>query len=210
MSKAFAVVVCLLLGSSVMATEIPLKNADFELPMAGLRIPGWSRTQHAGVRAYVVERDAERFAHGKHSIRMRRTTEQAYGMISQVVQATDLAGKPIELTAKLKTAEVGQKGWVLQMTFLRYSAIIDQVRALPVTGDTGWTEVAITKDAPAGTTAIEIGFLLMDGGTGWADDVHLRTRADSKDEREAGDAKATPAPAPEPEAPVPGKRGPDS
>ncbi|SFN59299.1 hypothetical protein [Dokdonella immobilis] len=185
MSKAFAVVVCLLLGSSVMATEIPLKNADFELPMAGLRIPGWSRTQHAGVRAYVVERDAERFAHGKHSIRMRRTTEQAYGMISQVIEAADLAGKPVELAAKLKTAEVGKKGWVMKMTFLRYSAIIDQVRATPVTGDTEWTEVAIRKDVPAGTTAIEIGFLLLDGGTGWADDVHLRTRAVENDKTDA-------------------------
>lgn len=185
MSKAFAVVVCLLLGSSVMATEIPLKNADFELPMAGLRIPGWSRTQHAGVRAYVVERDAERFAHGKHSIRMRRTTEQAYGMISQVVEAADLAGKPVELTAKLKTAEVGKKGWVMKMTFLRYSAIIDQVRATPVTGDAEWTEVAIRKDVPAGTTAIEIGFLLLDRGTGWADDVHLRTRAVENDKTDA-------------------------
>lgn len=193
MSKAFAVVVCLLLGSSVMATEIPLKNADFELPMVGLRIPGWSRTQHAGVRAYVVERDAERFAHGKHSIRMRRTTEQAYGMISQVVEAADLAGKPVELTAKLKTAEVGKKGWVIKMTFLRYSAIIDQVRATPVTGDAEWTEVAIRKDVPAGTTAIEIGFLLLDGGTGWADDVHLRTRAVENDKTDASTPRTSAA-----------------
>ena len=201
MSKTLAILVGLLLCSSTMAGEIPLKNADFELPMAGKRIPGWSRTQHAGVRAYEIERDAESFAHGKQSIRMRRTTEQAYGMISQVVEAADLAGKQVELTAKLKTAEVGEQGWVLKMTFLRYSAIIDQVRAMPMTGDTDWTEIAIKKEAPAGTTAIEVGFLLLDGGTGWADDVHLRTRADNEDEAEAASAKSPS----EPEESEPGK-----
>lgn len=190
MSKAFVVVVGLMLGSSVAASEIPLKNADFELAMAGKRIPGWSRTQHAGVRAYEIERDSGTFAKGKHSIRMRRTTEQAYGMISQVVEVADVAGKQVELTAKLKTAEVGEQGWVLKMTFLRYSAIIDQVRATPVTGDTDWTEVAITRQAPAGTTAIEVGFLLLDGGTGWADDVNLRSRADDEDEAEVAPAKS--------------------
>ena len=201
MSKTLASLVGLLLCSSTMAAEIPLNNADFELPMAGKRIPGWSRTQHAGVRAYEIERDSASFAHGKHSIRMRRTTEQAYGMISQVVEVEELAGKPVELTAKLKTAEVGEQGWVLKMTFLRYSAIIDQVRAAPVTGDTDWTEIAITKEAPAGTTAIEVGFLLLDGGTGWADDVHLRTGADNEDEAEAASAKSPS----EPEESEPGK-----
>ena len=72
---------------------------------------------------------------------------------------------------------------------------------MPMTGDTDWTEIAITKEAPAGTTAIEVGFLLLDGGTGWADDVHLRTRADNEDEAEAASAKSPS----EPEESEPGK-----
>ncbi len=180
MPKLFILAASLLLATGAMAAEIAVKNADFEEAFVGKRIPGWSRTQHAGVRAYEIIRDAEDPGHGKYSIRMLRTTEQAYGMISQVIESEKLAGKRVELTAALKTAEVGELGWVMVMTFMYHNTMLDQVRATPVTGDTGWKDVVLDKVAPKNATAVEIGFLLLDGGTGWADNVRLRVLDDEK------------------------------
>ncbi len=165
----------LLIAGSALATEIPLNNADFEKPIVGARIPGWSRTQHAGVGAYVVTTDTKDAGHGKSSISMHRTTEQVYGLIMQRVESKDLGGKEIEMSAMMKTFEVGELGWVMVMTFKDHGNILDQVRAEPVVGDTAWKEVVLKKIAPASTNLIELGFLLMDEGTGWADHVRLRT-----------------------------------
>jgi hypothetical protein len=193
MPKLFILSASLLLASGAMAAEIPVMNADFEEAFVGKRIPGWSRTQHAGVRAYEVIRDAEGPGHGKHSIRMLRTTEQAYGMISQVIESDKIAGKRVELTAALKTAEVGELGWVMVMTFMYHNTMLDQVRATPVTGDTAWKDVVLDKVAPKNATAVEIGFLLLDGGTGWADNVRLRTVEDAEKAAESPDQGKKPA-----------------
>ena len=189
MSKFSLLVASLLIAGSAAATEIPLNNADFEKPMVGKRIPGWSVTQHAGLGAYVTSTDSKVAAHGKSSISMRRTTEQVYGLIMQRVQGKDLGSKEIELSAMLKTAEVGPQGWVMVMTFKNYGNILDQIRATPVAGDTAWKEVVLKKVAPASTNTIELGFLLMDGGTGWADHVRLRT-IDQEDKESAAKKSA--------------------
>jgi hypothetical protein len=174
MLKRVLLVAGILVAGSGSATEIPLKNAGFEQAMVGKRIPGWSRTQHAGVRAYDVISDSDDFADGKHSIRMQRTAQQVWGMIMQRVESKDLAGKPIEISARLKTEDVGKLGWVMVMTFRNHQNILDQIRAEPLTGNTKWTEVVLKGIAPANTNAIDIGFMLLDEGTGWIDDVRLR------------------------------------
>ena len=175
MPKILVLAASVLMASSAVAVEIPVKNAGFEEAMKGIRIPGWSRTQHAGVRAYEIARDSDTFSEGKHSIRMQRTTEQAYGLISQQVTAPDIGGQMIEFSASLKTREVGELGWIMVMTFKQHSSILNQVRAEPVSGDTDWTQVVLKAQAPAATTTIDFGFMLSDGGTGWADNVGLRS-----------------------------------
>ena len=181
MLKVVFLATLLLCAASVEATEITLKNADFEQPIVGNRIPGWSRTQHAGIRAYEITNDVASFAHGKQSVRMRRTVEQVYGLILQQVQSDAVAGKEVELKASLKTAEVGEQGWVMLINFMHHNNVIEQFRATPVVGDSDWADVTLRKMAPPNTTAIEIGFMLLDGGSGWVDNVRVRTiDADTK------------------------------
>lgn len=203
MPKILVLAASLLMASSAIAVEIPIKNAGFEEPMIGIRIPGWSRTQHAGVRAYEIARDSDTFSEGKHSIRMERTTEQAYGLISQHVTMPDLGGQMIEFSASLKTREVGELGWIMVMTFKQHSGILSQVRSEPVTGDTDWTEVVLKAQAPAATTTIDFGFMLSDGGTGWADNARLRLVQADGAKSEPAKADAT-----KPEAAKPAKTPP--
>ena len=200
MLKMIFLAASLLSAASAEAVEITLNNADFEQSIVGNRIPGWSRTQHAGVRAYEITNDLETFAHGKQSIRMLRTVEQAYGLILQQVQTDAVSGKEVELVASLKTAKVGEKGWVMLLNFMHHNTVIDQFRAAPVVGDSDWSKVTIRKLAPPNTTAIEVGFMLLDGGTGWVDNVHVRSiDADTKakpDSAVSRDAKTPAKPGP--------------
>ena len=188
MSTFALLISCLLLSSGARAAELELKNPDFEEAMSGTRIPGWSRTQHAGVRAYEVSTDRDNVAKGNASIRMLRTTEQAYGLISQQLDVPELAGKAVELIAALKSEAVGRKGWVMVLTFKNHNDILDQVRA-PVMGDTDWKDVVISKVAPLGANRIDVGFLLLDGGSGWVDNVRLRTVEEVKSGPEVASGK---------------------
>jgi hypothetical protein len=108
----------------------------------------------------------------------------------QQVQSGELAGKPVELNASMKTSGVGEKGWVMLMTFKHYNNAIEQFRSEPMIGDTDWSKVQLRKQAPANTTAIEVGFILLDGGTGWADGVQLQILDDA--ESEAGSSAGKP------------------
>ncbi|MGB0134955.1 hypothetical protein [Dokdonella sp.] len=190
MSRFFLLATILLSSTGAAASDLVLNNPDFEEVMVGNRIPGWSRTQHAGVRAYEITSDTKSVDKGKASIRMLRTTEQAYGLIMQQLETPDLAGKTVELVAALKGENVGKKGWVMVLTFKNHSNILDQVRAKPVTGDAGWADATITRIAPLGTSHIEIGFMLLDSGAGWADNVRLRTLDVDQPNPEAADADA--------------------
>jgi hypothetical protein len=203
MSRLALLAACLAFSTLAPAKDLVLNNPDFEKPMRGDRIPGWSRTQHAGVRAYEVTNDTKSFDKGKSSIRMLRTTEQAYGLIMQQLETPGLAGKTVELVAAVKGEEVGEKGWVMVLTFKNHSNILNEIRAEPVTGTTKWTDLKITKVAPPETTHIEVGFMLLDGGAGWADNVRLRVLDEDKPkaaedaDAEAGAAGTAPAGKPE-------------
>lgn len=166
--------ILVVMSSPVLANEIVLKNPDFEQARKGRRLPGWSMTQHAGVPAFEVGLDAEVAAKGKTSARVRRTEPQVYGYLKQVVEVADLAGKEIEFKASVRTRDVGKKGWVMVMIFTNHGAILDQIRSKPMHGNVDWRKITLVRKAPPMTNRIEVGFMLLDGGTGWADDVSLR------------------------------------
>jgi hypothetical protein len=45
--------------------------------------------------------------------------------------------------------------------------------ATPLTGTTDWRAVRVRVKVPDGTHKISVGAMLLDGGTGWLDDVKL-------------------------------------
>lgn len=168
-----ALAAILLLGCGDGTTEIPIVNAGFEAPVkrAG-EIPGWTVIQHAGPPSYETAIDTKTRSEGAASFRIRRIREQVYGSIFQRVPVANLAGKTVELSAMLKTEDVGDKGWILQLT--QTSGSVDRVSAAPLTGTTDFTRVTLKAKILAGTREVEIAASLRDGGTAWIDAVHLR------------------------------------
>ena len=60
-------------------------------------------------------------------------------------------------------------GWVLLHRRCRAAG----KSAAPLTGTTDWQRRARSREVPAGTHQVSIGAMLLDGGTGWLDDVKL-------------------------------------
>ncbi len=168
------VAAALLLSASAGAAEIRLENPGFEADAnARGRIPGWVFTQHRGTRAYTFEIDGRHATDGQRSIRLERTVEEDYGMIAQRVPGHAYIGQVVESTASIRTQGVGKEGWVLVMSFLEDGAVLWQERTAPLSGNSDWRRVKLQGKVPQRTTDIEVGFLLLDGGTGWADGVTL-------------------------------------
>ncbi len=172
---------CMLLisGCTSHVSEIPLVNAGFEeAGDARNPVPGWRLTQHAGAPAYDMSIDTETAAAGRASFRMRRLTPQFFGEIAQQVAIPEgRGGRSAILSARMKTRDVGRKGWVLVMTIVAATGN-SQVRAEPQSGTHEFTEVSIHAKLPDDARAIEVSALLLDDGTAWLDDVHLRVDVD--------------------------------
>jgi len=155
-------------------TEIALINPGFEdaSPTAG-EIRGWATAQHAGPVSYEMTVDTDVHSQGRTSFRITRKREQVYGQIAQVVPIAAYVGRTIELSAQMKTDDVGADGWQLMLTFTG-GVLNSRHTAAPLTGTQGFREVTIRTPVPAGAQEAEIAAILHDRGSVWLDDVRLR------------------------------------
>ena len=166
----FAALVLAACGAAAAAAAprtLPVVNGGFEQAASADRIPGWTKAQHAGVQAYDMSIDRASAAEGHASFRMRRLREQVYGLLSQTLDVSAYAGKTLELSAKVKTEDVGPGGWVL---FIDAAGGRESVAA---TGTGKWRALKVRLKVGAGTPSVTIGAMLLDRGTAWLDDVQL-------------------------------------
>lgn len=158
---------------------LALSNPDFEeAPSAVSPIPGWELEQHAGrpgERAYTMVLDSTNFRSGAQSLRVTRLLDQVYGLVHQKIRVSgETTGKRLAFSAWLKTEAVGTEGWMLVVNMNAGGSILRQSRSAPVIGSTDWHLENLVIDVPAGTTEIDLGFILLDSGTGWADQATAR------------------------------------
>jgi hypothetical protein len=158
-------------AEAVSGQTVPIANGDFERAASGDEVPGWTLAQHAGVAAYKAMLDRDGAAHGQTSLRFTRTVPQVYGEMMQRLNLARYGGKTIELSAMLKCADVGPKGWKLFIN----ANVPDTLAYSPgVKETTGWQRQSVRLKLPPQIGDVMIGATLLDGGTGWFDDVQLR------------------------------------
>lgn len=160
------------------AQSIKLANPGFEQkPAAGETIPSWRSHQHAGDPAYEFALDSAITAKGKMSFRLKRLHKQDYGALDQIIPARTLIGKEVEFSALIRTQDIGKRGFVLCINVIDATGgIREQFRSKPrLTGTIDeWTPVSVRAKVSSGSREIEVGFLLIDGGTVWADEAALK------------------------------------
>jgi len=176
--KIAAVSLALLAPFAVCAQTVKLVNPGFEQPPKGGEIlPGWCAHQHAGDPSYEFAVDNQVFAKGKNAFRITRLQPQDYGALDQTLPGRDLIGKEIEFSALIQAKDVDKRGFVLCINVIDASGDIrNQFRSQPRTTGTvdKWTPLSVRAKVPSGTQRVEVGFLLIGGGTIWADEATLK------------------------------------
>jgi hypothetical protein len=150
---------------------IPIRNGDFEQAAADGSIPGWFITQHAGANDYEVRIEADGAHAGHGSLRITRIKEQVYGSILQRVPVDQFSGKTIELSAALKSKDVGPNGWKL---FINGNSPNGLKYSSGQTGTNEWQQQSVTLKVTPNIHTVSIGATLIGAGSGWIDDVQLR------------------------------------
>lgn len=152
--------------------KFALENPGFEASADS--VVGWKLTQHAGVDAYEMGVDTSTAAEGKNSFRIKRIVEQFWGMVSQRLPLPMSAGKQIELTAKVKGENLGDRGFIVMLVFRQVSGqYISRMKSKPLTGSGDWQTVKLSGVIPPQTGLIDVSGTLEDEGVAWFDDVNV-------------------------------------
>lgn len=179
MQKWIQYAACLLLlalaGCQSWKSEVlmPFQNPGFEgAGVDGLILPGWEYQEHAGPwhgRAFEVASDSGVGPGNRSALRVTRIHEEVYSFVHQKFRIRpEDAGKKMRFSAMLKTDKVGPTGWKLVVNMVNGSTNLGQFLSMPVTGTSGWSSAVVTGVIPMGATDIDVGFLHMDAGIGWA------------------------------------------
>ncbi len=152
-------------------SALAVVNGGFEQASSDGSIPGWTTEQHAGPVSYemVVDDQGTYADHG--SFRMTRSHDEVYGALTQDI-VVDKAGGVVELSAMLRSRDVGPKGWGLMISIPRLREFSPKL-----TGTSDWQRVTVRATLPPGTSSVTIGVILLDGGSGWMDDVQVKAIA---------------------------------
>ncbi len=157
-------------------TVVPLKNPSFE-PDATGRMVGWSRTEHAGGKSYSFMADPENAHSAPTSARISRYGREIFGALDQRIKADPAwIGKTARLSGYLKTQGATGPGGALTLQITDGSGntlannYMDDRR---VRGDQGWKPYSVEVKMPPGTFYINVGPMLEEEGTLWADDMVL-------------------------------------
>lgn len=159
------------------AKEAAFVNPGFEQAPQGKNIPGWRKSKHAGENVFEFDVVDDVAAKGKRSFRLRRTGEQIYGALDQTIPAAPLLAKAVEVTLQVRSKDLGAKGFYpfLNLTLRNGGLAGEQVRGETITGTLDkWKTIKMKIDVPYGVQGLQLGLLLDDEGTVWADDVTLR------------------------------------
>jgi hypothetical protein len=155
------------------ARDVELRNPGFEAGLNGAGHPhGWVPMHHVSTDAYVFALDEVRRS-GAKSMRITHVGPEPYGALVQRVQDPALRGKTVRFSGWLRTRD--SKGAVLIVQAMRSGVPVafDHMRGSAVKGTTDWTRYAITLAVPDAVQDLEVGAMLLAGGTLWFDDAKL-------------------------------------
>jgi hypothetical protein len=156
---------------------IALQNPGFAADGTG-RMLGWSQIEHMGGESYTFVADTEHFAlSAPSSVRIRRHGREFFGLMEQRVRVQPAwVNKTVRLSGFLKTKGATGTGGALLLTARDgHDSILhtERMNGRRVRGDTEWKQYAVQLKVVPTTWWIQVGVMLEDDGTLWADDVVL-------------------------------------
>ncbi len=156
--------------------SIPIANPGFAPDAAG-KLAGWTALEHNVGNSYTFVPDTEFFVSAPASARIRRHGPEFFGILDQRVRMQAAwAGRTLRLSGYLRTRGASGVGAGLVLVARDGSdqiVAVDQMDGRRVTGDSDWKQYAAQVKVPANAWWIQVGVMLQDSGTVWADDLAL-------------------------------------
>ncbi len=153
-----------------------IANAGFEAPMMGAGdFEGWVTSQHAGVHSYDFALDTTIRNAGKQSMRVTSVGPEPYGAFYQILPAQTYRGKTLEFSGYIRTVNANGGGAQLTLIARASGAILAHafLDDPGVVGTHEWARYSVRLKIPKDATRIEVGGMLVGGGTAWFDSVML-------------------------------------
>lgn len=164
------------------ATMVPdaMQNPGFEDAGAAGSLPGWTATVHAGDR-YRIEPDQGQVFSGKRSLVIENIGEPEWGGVVQVFRAEGLAGREVELSARLKMQGVTAPGFYMMLKTKQMGLDLKSEKTQDkFVGDSDWKKVSLRTTLPKETTHLEVMLMLAGDGRVWVDDARVDQLAEKK------------------------------
>ena len=172
----FFVIAMLLISGSAFAQTPPTKT-DVQAPAADLQMPsGWSKSG-GNPQGYDMFRDAAMHRDGKASGTIKsKPSATGFATMMQTIKPDTYRGKRIRLSGYLKTANVttGSSFWIrVDAPDSIIPLSFDNMGSRMAAGTSDWRKYDLVVDVPDKAAGIAIGFMLLDGGQIWADDLKI-------------------------------------
>lgn len=155
---------------------IPLANPGFTPDAAG-RIPGWTMLEHMTGNSYTFVPDTKFALSPPASVRIRRHGREFYGVMDQRVRVKpEWANRTVRLSGWLRSEGATGTGGALVLLVRDGSDQIlaaEQMDGRRVRGTQDWQQYAVQAKLPPGAWWLQVGTMLQDDGTLWADDLKL-------------------------------------
>lgn len=157
--------------------SIALVNPGFATDANG-RFTGWTMIEHNVGKSYRFEPDAEQFAlTSPTSLRIQRYGPEFYGLAEQRVRVQpDWIGRTVRLSGYLRTRGVTGTGAALVLHVRDGSdqiLVAEQMDGRRVRGDLDWQQYSVQVRVVERAWWLQVGVMLEDDGTLWADDLAL-------------------------------------
>ena len=157
-------------------TPVALVNPSFEVDAQG-RFTGWKAHEHMRGNSYTFVADTSRPRSGPTSLRIRRHGDEFYGLMNQKIKVQpEWFNKTVRLAGYLRTDGATGTGGALVMQARGGGDEImahDHMDDRRVTGTQDWKRYTVDMKVPPHAYWLQVGVMLQDDGTMWADDLSL-------------------------------------
>lgn len=163
-------------GQPAPGEPIALQNPSFDAD-AQNRIAAWAAVEHNSGKSYTFAAERQRPRSAPSSARITRVGPEPFGILEQRVRVKpEWVGRTVRLSGYLKTAGATGTGGALVLQARNGSdgvMVHEHMDGRRVRGDQDWKPYAVELKIPPGAWALQVGVMLEDDGTLWADDLAL-------------------------------------
>lgn len=172
-----SLIIAALFGSCGVKPYSTTYNLDFEYATNNRQPMQWDMPD-TSYHGYAASLDFEQKQHGQASLHMRQTDpgKSGWAIVSQVLPASLVAGRDVELSGWIKTQDVSDGFadlFLIEYEHVDYNKYPLDTLDRGVRNSTPWTQISLKRHIDERTSGVKIGGILKGPGVAWFDNLEL-------------------------------------